>query len=261
MAIGANLIAIVSLVGVPRLPIRLAVWDAAAMGLSVFVGAATGPYPWLHTLVLVPWCFGAGMLVVFGQTQATVGTQSLIAYLVLGRYSGSPDESFHLCLLVVAGALVEVVALVILRLPPSLRHQRNRLADAFEAVAKLSGRDPLTSAIDVMKTLDDAEHILSAPSLFGRTDVRDLRAVLDQARRTASRAHHGSRTEGALSHRERVSTDGNRRQSQGSGGRAGRYRHCSASSAPADYLAISRGGLRCDAGIPRGGVGADPIGQ
>jgi len=43
MAIGANLIAIVSLVGAPRLPIRLAVWDTAAMGVSVFVGAATGP--------------------------------------------------------------------------------------------------------------------------------------------------------------------------------------------------------------------------
>jgi len=184
MAVGANLIAIVSLVGAPRLPIRLAFIDAAVMGASVFVGAATEPHAWLHTLVLVPWCFGAGMLVVFGQTQATVGTQAVIVYLVLGRYAGSPSRSLHLALLVVAGALVEMVALVILRLPPSLRYQRNRLADAFEAVAGLSRRDPHLSATDVMRTLDASERALSAPSLFGRTDVRDLRAALDQARRT-----------------------------------------------------------------------------
>ncbi|HXY46183.1 MAG TPA: FUSC family protein, partial [Acidimicrobiales bacterium] len=184
MAIGANLIAIVSLVGAPRLPIRLALLDAVAMGVSVFVGSVTSPYPWLHTVVLIPWCFGAGMLVVFGQSQATVGTQAVIAYVVLGRFSGPPLASFHLSLLVLAGALVEVAALVALRLPPSLRYQRNRLADAFASVAELAGRDPHLPATDVLATLDQAERALSAPSLFGRTDVRDLRAALDQARRT-----------------------------------------------------------------------------
>jgi uncharacterized membrane protein YccC len=70
-----------------------------------------------------------------------------------------------------------------LRLPPSLRYQRSHLADGFEALAELSRRDPHISTHDVATTLDDVESALSAPSLFGRTDVRDLRAVLDQARR------------------------------------------------------------------------------
>jgi len=39
MAIGANLIAIVSLVGAPRLSIGLAVSDAFAMAASVFLGS------------------------------------------------------------------------------------------------------------------------------------------------------------------------------------------------------------------------------
>lgn len=183
MAIGANLIAIVSLVGAPRLSIRLAFVDALTMGLSVFVGTVTHPYPWLHTSLLVPWCFGAGMLVVFGQTQATIGSQAIIAYVVLGRFSGSPAAALHLGLFVVVGALVEVLALVILRLPPSLRYQRGRMANGFEAVADLARSDPGRSATDVLPILDDAERALSAPSLFGRTDVRDLRAILDQARR------------------------------------------------------------------------------
>jgi len=183
MALGANLIAVVSLVGAPRLPLRVAIIDAAAMGLSVFVGSVTGPYPWLHALILAPWCFAAGMLVVFGQTQATVGTQAIIAYLVIGRFPESPVASTHTALFVIVGSLVEVLALITLRLPPSLHHQRSRLADGFDALAELALRDPQRSTIDVAATLDDAARTLSSPSLFGRTDARELRAVLDQARR------------------------------------------------------------------------------
>jgi hypothetical protein len=49
--------------------------------------------------VLVPWCFVAGMMVVFGQTQATIGSQAVIAYVVLGRFAGSPTLALHLSLL------------------------------------------------------------------------------------------------------------------------------------------------------------------
>lgn len=183
MALGANLIAVVSLIGAPRLSLRLALVDAAAMGLSVFAGSATGPYPWLHALVLVPWCFATGMLVAFGQAQATVGTQAIIAFLVIGRFSLTPVASVHIALLVVLGALIEITALVVLRLPPSLHYQRSRLADSLVALAELAVRDPRLATVDVSATLDDAERALSAPSLFGRTDARELRAALDQARR------------------------------------------------------------------------------
>lgn len=183
MAIGANLIAIVSLVGAPRLSIGLAVSDACAMALSVFLGCVTGPYPWLHAVVIIPWCFAAGLMVAFGKTQATIGTQAIIAFVVLGRFSGTPMNSLYLGLLVLAGSLVEVAALFILRLPPSLRYQRGRLADGLAALAVLSRRDPQIPTHDVATNLDDVEDALAAPSLFGRTDVRDLRAVLDQARR------------------------------------------------------------------------------
>jgi hypothetical protein len=179
LAIGANLIAVMSLVGAPRPSIRLAVLDALTMGVSVFAGTVTDPYLWLHTLVLAVWSFGAGLLVSFGKTQAIIGTQAIIAFVVLGRFSPLPLDALGLG----AGALVEVVALLVLRLPPSLRFQRNRLVDAFEALAELTLRHPSLSAIDVAATLDVAERALAAPSMFGRTDVRDLRAALDQAKR------------------------------------------------------------------------------
>jgi uncharacterized membrane protein YccC len=183
MAIGANLVAIVSLVSAPRLPIRLAVLDAVAMGFSVFVGSVTGPFPLLHVAVLVAWCFCAGMLVVFGLGEALVGTQAVIAFVVLGRFFGSPLSAVELGALVLVGALVEVLALLLLRLPPSLRFQRARLGDAFTALAELARREPKHSTVDASSVLDEAERVLSVPSLFGRVDVRDLRAALDQARR------------------------------------------------------------------------------
>lgn len=183
MAVGANLVAIVSLVGAPRISLRLAVADALAMGLSAFVGTASAGTPWLHLSVLVPWCFAAGLLVAFGQTQAAIGSQAIIAYTVLGRFSGSLALAAHLGALVALGALVEVAALLILRLPPSLRYQRNQLARACEAVADLARSSPQTSAIAALDVVDDVERDLDRPTLFGRRDVAALRSIFNQVRR------------------------------------------------------------------------------
>ena len=183
MAIGANLIAIASLVGAPRLSIRLAVADAIGIALSVFVGTATESVPWLHVALLSAWCFGAGMLTVYGQTHAVIGSQAIVAYVVLGRFSGSLSSALHVSAFVLGGALVELIALVVLRLPPSLRFQHNRVANAFDAVAELAVQSPGHTAIQVLAVLDDAQLALSTRSLFGRVDVQELRAVLDQVRR------------------------------------------------------------------------------
>ncbi len=183
MTVGANLVAVVSLVGAPRLSIRLALLDTLLMGVAAFIGTITVPIAWLHVALLVPWCFGAGMLVVYGQTQAAIGTQAIIAYVVLGRFSGSALAALHLSLWVVGGALIEVVALIVLRLPPTLRHRRAQVANAFETVAELASSEPSRPATDFLSAIDSADLALSAPSLFSRTDVQDLRSILNQARR------------------------------------------------------------------------------
>ncbi len=183
MAVGANLVAIVSLVGAPRISLSLAVADALAMGASAFVGTASAAHPALHVALLVPWCFGAGLLVAFGQTQAAIGSQAIIAFTVLGRFSGSLSLAAHLSLLVSLGALVEVAALVVLRLPPSLRHQRHQLARACEAVANLARSSPETTAISTLGVVDETEADLDRPTLFGRRDATVLRSVFNQVRR------------------------------------------------------------------------------
>lgn len=183
MAVGANLVAIVSLVGAPKLPLRLAVLDALGLGVSVFLGTLTSANPWLHTALLVPLCFGAGMAVLFGQTQAVLGSQAVVAYLVLGRFNGSMLTAVHLGLLVAAGALVEVTALLVLRLPPTLRYQRSMVASALANLAEYARTPAEQSAFSVLASIDEAQRVLSPMSLFGRSDDRDLRAIVDQARR------------------------------------------------------------------------------
>lgn len=183
MAVGANLVAVVSLVGAPKLPLRLALLDAVALGLSVFFGTLTGAQPWLHTALLVPWCFVAGMAVIYGQTQAVLGTQAIVAYVVLGRFSGSALTALHLGLLVTLGAIVEVAALVVLRLPPTLRYQRAMVATALGNLALYATTPAEESAIGVLASIDAAQRVLSPLPLFGRSDDRDLRAIVDQARR------------------------------------------------------------------------------
>jgi uncharacterized membrane protein YccC len=183
MAVGANLVAIVSLVGAPKLPLRLAVLDALGLGFSVFLGTLTSAHPWLHTTLLVPLSFAAGMAVIFGQTQAVLGTQAIVAYLVLGRFTGSPLDAVHLGLWVSVGALVEVAALLVLRLPPTLRYQRSMVATALANLADYATTPAEESAFGVLSSIDAAQRVLSPMSLFGRSDDRDLRAIVDQARR------------------------------------------------------------------------------
>ena len=184
MAVGANLIAIVSLVGAPQLSLRLALTDVAGIAAGVFVASATGGVPWLHDLLLVPLCLIAGLAVVFGLTQGIIGSQLIVAYVVLGRIPHPLLPSLSLAVLVGLGALAEVLALVVLRLPASLRSQRTSVAAAFDALAAYAVARPEESALVALAAIDEAQRVLSPRSLFGRADARDLRAAVDQLRRS-----------------------------------------------------------------------------
>jgi len=184
MAIGANLVAIVSLVGAPQLSLRLALTDVLGITIGVFVASATGAIPLLHDALLVPLCLVAGMAVIFGLTQGIIGSQLIVAYVVLGRTAHSPLQALILASLVGIGSLSEVAALVILRLPASLRSQRASVTSAFDALASYATAAPEESALAALAAIDEAERVLSPVSLFGRADARDLRAVVDQLRRS-----------------------------------------------------------------------------
>lgn len=184
MAIAANLIAIAALIGAPRLSLGLAVIDAIGMCAGTVLGSATADRPWLHAATLLLWSFATGFAVIFGQTQGIIGSQCIVAYVVLGRQGGSAHHIALVALAVLGGALTQIGALLVLRLPPTLRYQRQQLALAFEAIADYALADPSQSALTALAAIDNAQRVLAPLSLFGRSDVRDLQALVDQARRS-----------------------------------------------------------------------------
>lgn len=184
MAIGANLIAIVSLVGAPKLPLHLALVDAVGLGIAAVAGTLTAQHPLVHAAVLLGLTFLAGMAVGFGQTQGVVGSQAIVAFVVLGHYAGGFTQGVHTGLFVLLGSLVEVLALVVLRFPGTLRFQRSRLAQALEALARYATSEPEASALGALAAIDEAQRVLAPSSLFGRGDVRDLRGIVVQLRQS-----------------------------------------------------------------------------
>jgi uncharacterized membrane protein YccC len=181
--IGANLIAVVSLVGTTRVAMSVVVFDVVGLGFASFVGAATAFNTPLHLAVLAVWCFGAGMLVVFGLGPATVGVQSVIAFVVFGRFSDGPAAALSLGALVASGAAVEGLTLLALRLPATSRAQRARLALAYQRLSALTeGAGP--TAGEVAADLDSAAQLIGGGT-NGEAghDISRLQSLVDEARR------------------------------------------------------------------------------
>lgn len=118
-AITALPVAGILALGLATSPVGLAI--AAALALSAFVRTLSVGTPWAHVALLVPLCYGAGLLVALGQTPAAIGVQAIIACLLLGQFAGSWVAAAQVGLAVVVGAVGQVLALLVLRLPPSLR--------------------------------------------------------------------------------------------------------------------------------------------
>ncbi len=183
MGAGAMLVGIAWRVTGGRPPVGVLTADALLMGLATFVGSATGSRPWLHLIVLFAWSLAAGMLVALGRAGAIVGTQSLIAIVVFGRFSEPPSGALGLAGLVLAGGLATALFVAVVRWPSPLRLQRVETARAYRALSELALAPGEPSTIPAAERLDAARAALSSPSLFGDAAVLALRALIDEASR------------------------------------------------------------------------------
>src|SRR5487761_2532841 len=120
LGVGANLVAMVSLSGTSRVRISVLALDVVGLALATFVGSSTASNSALHLVVLMLWCFSAGMLVLFGISAATAGVQSVIAFVVFGRFVDDPVSALGLAGFVASGAAIEGLVVLFLHLPPTL---------------------------------------------------------------------------------------------------------------------------------------------
>jgi uncharacterized membrane protein YccC len=183
LGIGANLVAVVSLVGSTRVAMSVVHFDVIGLGFATFVGAATAFNTPLHLTVLAIWCFGAGMLVVFGLGPATAGVQSVVAFVVFGRFSDDPVAALALGALVASGAAIEGLTLLALRLPASTRAQRVRLGLAYHRLSSLTEQADSTAG-EVAADLESAAQLIkSGTAVVGDHDESQLQSLIDEGRR------------------------------------------------------------------------------
>lgn len=190
LGVGANLVATVSLAGGARVRMSLLILDVFGLGLATFVGSASASNEAVHLVVL--WCLVAGILVLFGISAATAGVQSVIAFVVFGRFVDAPLPALGLAGFVMSGAAIEGAALLSLHLPLTLRLQRGRLSDAFSRLGDLSIDATSTAAVLSAESFDAANAVLTVSTLFGRSDIRSLRTLVDEGRRIIRRSSHSA---------------------------------------------------------------------
>ncbi len=121
MGAGAMLVGVAWRVGGGRPPIAVLAIDASLMSISTFVGCVTGSVPWLHFVVLCVWSLAGGLLVALGNRGGAVGTQSIIAFVVFGRFSQPAGPALGLASLVLIGGFAQVLFQSVARWPPPLQ--------------------------------------------------------------------------------------------------------------------------------------------
>jgi hypothetical protein len=183
LGVGANLVAVISLVGSGRFASVLLFADVGGLAVATFVGSATAANPVAHLTLLAVWSFGAGLLVALGLGPASAGVQSLIAFIVFGRFVEAPVGALSLGALVTEGAMVESIFLLLLHLPPTLRTQRAALGDAFRRLAERAADAPRSPQVATGAAFDQAAALVASDGLFGRDDVRTWRSLIDEVRR------------------------------------------------------------------------------
>src|SRR6201995_3488443 len=166
MGAGAMLVGIAWRISGGRPPLALMATDAVGMALSTFVGSITGSTTWLHILVLCLWGLMAGLLVAVGNRGGVIGTQSIIALVVFGRFPQPAGQALGLATLVLTGGLAQVVFLSVVRWPLPLRNQRGATAAAYRALAALAAASDEVSTLPAAEAIDQAEASLASPTLF-----------------------------------------------------------------------------------------------
>ena len=159
----------------------IATMAAAAGGLVVatICGTLTGRWPWLHLGVLTVFCLGAGILSALGRRGSVVGTQSVIAFVVFGRFPEAAAQAFELAGLVAVGAAAQIGCAALVALPPTWRAQRQAVADAYERLAEVAAA-PGAPTLAAGAALELAERRISGPALLADPAVIALANLVQE---------------------------------------------------------------------------------
>ncbi len=135
IAAGAIGMGSIGLTYINKARIRTILLACVGIAVSVFVGAVTGRITLLAILVVGIWGFGAGMLACLAMPALMIGSQAVVALIILSHFALTPLQSAQQGALFFAGALFQ--ALLALLFSPWQRGvaERNALAIVFQRLA------------------------------------------------------------------------------------------------------------------------------
>jgi uncharacterized membrane protein YccC len=168
--------------GPVRPPVPTMAGSAVGLTLATLAGTLSGRWPWLHLGLLVLFCLIAGILTTLGRRGSVVGTQSVIAFVVFGRFPETLGPAVALAGLVLGGAAVQIGFASLIAQPAAWRQQRAAVAEAYRRLAELT-ISPGASSGPAADALDVAESRLTAPSLFADAELMTLSSLVEEGRR------------------------------------------------------------------------------
>ncbi|HET9074099.1 MAG TPA: FUSC family protein [Solirubrobacteraceae bacterium] len=155
---------------------------AVMLTLSTVIGTVTGRWPWLHLATLFVLCVWAGLSSALGRRGSVVGTQTLIAFIVFGRFPESLVGGLRLAGLVLGGACAQLLFAALVGAPLAWRRQRRLLRDAYAQLAAIAGQLS-ASTVSAAEAFDAADAALAAPALFGDPQRAGLVTLVAEGRR------------------------------------------------------------------------------
>jgi hypothetical protein len=152
---------------------------ALALSLATVAGALSGNLPWLHLGLLAVFCLAGGLLTTLGRRGGVVGVQTIIAFVVFGRFPEDMAGAFTLAGLVLGGAGAQIGFAALVARPPTWRQQRAVLTTAYRALAALAA-DPTGSNIPAANALEEAHQRLTGPALFADHSAITLSGLVEE---------------------------------------------------------------------------------
>jgi uncharacterized membrane protein YccC len=167
-------------------PVGTMAGAAGALAAATLAGTLSGNWPWLHLIVLIGFCAAAGSAATLGRPGLVIGTQSIIAFIVFGRFPEDAARAFGLTGLVIAGGVAQTLFASLVAVPLAWRRQRDALATAYRLLVDLIPETLLAeipSAAGPAAAFDAADQILRGPALFADPNREALGGLVREGRR------------------------------------------------------------------------------
>ncbi len=179
---GALAVGIASVIPAPRPRLALLTSVAICMALGTFVGGATSSHPAIHIVIGAAVAFCCGLLIAVEPGLTSVGLNTLVAFLVYGRFAGSAPTAARTAGVVAAGAAGQLLLAVVAHHAP-VNRALSGLARAYAALADFAADlDPGRSSLPAAQAIDVAGTDLEY-SLATATANEALASVMNEARR------------------------------------------------------------------------------